>query len=77
MGDLMHRYCFLAIFFLGLNCLFSWLEIPKNNATTDDHVMKILFIGSFGHGLSPSCYSKLLKKSGMKILITIALSCNL
>jgi hypothetical protein len=32
-----HRYHFLAIFFLGLNCLFSWmLKILENNCTTNE-----------------------------------------
>ncbi len=37
MGHPLHWYCFLAIFFLGLNHLFSWtLEILKDNCTIDE-----------------------------------------
>jgi hypothetical protein len=37
MDHLLHQYCFLAIFFLGLNHLFSWMiEIPEDNRIVNE-----------------------------------------
>jgi hypothetical protein len=37
MGHPQHQYCFLAIFSIGLNRLFSWtVEIQKDNCITNE-----------------------------------------